>query len=70
MQLGVDQGLLAPGATTEVAFAVDPSQIVGNSMFFTIQVSEPGFETGVMVKVTKTALNPNLPIGPEDLIEF
>ena len=69
VQLGVDQGLLAPGASVDLQFAVDHTQIVGASMFFTIHVAEPGFESGVMVKVTKAIINPGLQIDPEVVLQ-
>ena len=58
--LGVAGGILAEGAEVDLQFAVDPSTIVGSAMAFTIHVAEPGFDTAVMVQVTKPMLNPGV----------
>jgi hypothetical protein len=58
--LGVAGGVLAGGADVDLQFAVDPAAIVGSAMAFTIHVAEPGFDTAVMVQVTKPMLNPGV----------
>jgi hypothetical protein len=65
--LGDAAGLVAGGAAVNVPYAVDKSAIVGSSMAFFIKVAEPGFETSVMVQVTKAVLNPGIVIPLPEL---
>ena len=60
VQLGEAGGVVAPGATVDVQYAVDPAVIVAAKYTFFITVTEAGFETDVMVTVSKAIVNPGL----------
>ncbi|MGY6499898.1 MAG: hypothetical protein ACXIVQ_03230 [Acidimicrobiales bacterium] len=67
VQLGVAAGMLAPGATVDVQFALDPSAILGSKLSFFITVSEPGVETKVMVTASKPIVNPGIELPAPEL---